>query len=272
MTTKKENYRNWDDLIFENRNKNYGAYQLRKEYDENLIIGTFITFSFIVLLFFIPKLIPEKDIPITGNGITPISEGKKVIKIEQPPSIERFEKVVTVKMENMVKMMKNMVVPVITKEQVDTDIPTNDEFKKANLGPQDMDGANLTYTGPAIVEKIEEKKVDPVENTTIFNTSNIEAQPEFPGGYAKMGKFLSETVVYPTRPKEMNIQGTVYVAFVVGRTGEITDIKIARGVSKELDEEAIRVIRLMPAWNPGTQGGKPVNVQFILPIKFKLVN
>ncbi len=114
---------------------------------------------------------------------------------------------------------------------------------------------------------IEEEEEEVVEER-IFMV--VENNPEFPGGDRARIKFLSKNISYPTMAKESGIQGTVYVTFVVEKDGSITDIRIARGIGGGCDEEALRVMKKMPNWKPGKQRGKPVRVQFSMPIKFTL--
>lgn len=98
----------------------------------------------------------------------------------------------------------------------------------------------------------------------------VEDQPGFPGGDEARMRFLQENLRYPTMARESGIQGTVFVTFVVERDGSVTDVRILRGVGGGLDEEAVRVVRMMPRWNPGRQRGQPVRVQFNMPIRFML--
>ena len=99
----------------------------------------------------------------------------------------------------------------------------------------------------------------------------VESMPEFPGGGQEaLFKYLQKEMKYPQVAKENGIQGTVFVNFVVGKDGKIRDVKILRGVNKMLDDEAIRVVKAMPAWSPGKQRGKSVSVSYNLPIKFTL--
>ncbi len=123
-----------------------------------------------------------------------------------------------------------------------------------------------------------------VPDITIFETSEpdevdtdevfvvADKMPEFPGGTLALMKFLRKNVHYPSLSQELGIQGRVYVQFVVNKRGEIVDVKIMKGVDAQLDEEALRVVKSMPAWTPGEQSGKAVNVSFQLPINFKLRN
>lgn len=98
----------------------------------------------------------------------------------------------------------------------------------------------------------------------------VESMPEFPGGDAARMKFLQENIKYPQMARESGIQGTVYVTFVVEPDGSVSDVRVLRGIGGGCDEEAVRVIQKMPRWNAGMQRGKPVRVQFNMPIKFTL--
>lgn len=118
------------------------------------------------------------------------------------------------------------------------------------------------YTPPAITEEEE------VAEAEIFTV--VEESPSYPGGDAGRIQFLQENIVYPQMARESGIQGTVYVTFVVERNGVVTDVRVLRGIGGGCDEEAVRVIKAMPKWNPGKQRGKPVRVQFNMPIKFTL--
>jgi len=107
-----------------------------------------------------------------------------------------------------------------------------------------------------------------ISESEIFTV--VEESPQYPGGDELRLKFLSENIKYPQAAREASVQGTVYITFVVEADGTITNIRVLRGIGKGCDEEALRVMKLMPKWLPGKQRGKPVRVQFNLPIKFSL--
>lgn len=109
---------------------------------------------------------------------------------------------------------------------------------------------------------------DEVVEAEIFTV--VESMPKFPGGPGAMMKYLGQNIEYPQMARESGINGRVFVTFVVETDGRVTDIKVLRGIGGGCDEEAIRVVKNMPKWNPGKQRGKPVRVQFNLPIKFTL--
>ena len=143
---------------------------------------------------------------------------------------------------------------------VDDDVEIEDEIEIDVEADQDTE---IEEYVPIEVEDDEE-----VEEAQIFTV--VESMPSFPGGDKARIRFLNENIEYPTMARESGIQGRVYVTFVVERNGMVTDVKILRGIGGGCDDEAIRVVKAMPKWIPGKQRGKPVRVQFTLPIKFTL--
>ncbi|MCD4696695.1 MAG: energy transducer TonB [Bacteroidales bacterium] len=119
-----------------------------------------------------------------------------------------------------------------------------------------------------VEEYIPEAAEEEEEEATIFTV--VESMPAYPGGDAARMKYLYDNIEYPQMARESGIQGRVFVTFVVERDGHITDVRVLRGIGGGCDEEAIRVIKNMPDWVPGKQRGKPVRVQFNMPILFKL--
>ncbi|MBP6977824.1 MAG: energy transducer TonB [Lentimicrobiaceae bacterium] len=116
----------------------------------------------------------------------------------------------------------------------------------------------------------------PVEDQQIVEETEepytfVEQMPDFPGGEAALREYLMKNVTYPQLAKESDVEGTVYVTFIVDKNGNISDIKVLRGIGAGCDEEAVRVISKMPRWNPGKQNGRPVPVRFNMPIKFQLI-
>ncbi len=119
-----------------------------------------------------------------------------------------------------------------------------------------------------VEEYIPIEEEDEEEETQIFTV--VESMPGFPGGEAARIRYLNENIKYPQMARESGIQGRVFVTFVVERNGAVTDVRVLRGIGGGCDEEAVRVIKNMPKWNAGKQRGKPVRVQFNMPILFKL--
>jgi protein TonB len=119
------------------------------------------------------------------------------------------------------------------------------------------------------VQEIVQVEEEVVDEEQIFMV--VESAPSFPGGIAALRQFLADNLTYPQIAREANIHGTVYMSFIVSKTGAISDINVLRGIGGGCNEEAIRVIGLMPRWEPGKQRGVPVNVRFTLPVKFQLL-
>lgn len=138
--------------------------------------------------------------------------------------------------------------------EIETDIEIDAEATELTEIPE--------YTPVAAAEEEE------VVEAEIFTV--VEESPSFPGGDEARIRFLTENIKYPQIARESSIQGTVYVTFVVEKNGNVTDVRVLRGIGGGCDEEAVRVIKAMPKWNPGKQRGKPVRVQFNMPIKFTL--
>ena len=116
--------------------------------------------------------------------------------------------------------------------------------------------------------KVEVEETEEPQEKVIFQV--VEEMPEFPGGMGEAMKFLAKNIKYPVAAQQAKIEGRVIVQFVVERDGSISDIHTVRSVSPELDAEAIRVVSLMPKWNPGKQRGKAVAVKYTMPIMFRL--
>ncbi|HNW70301.1 MAG TPA: energy transducer TonB [Bacteroidales bacterium] len=108
------------------------------------------------------------------------------------------------------------------------------------------------------------------EEKPIFTV--VEKMPCYPGGDSARIKFLAENIVYPQAAKEKGIQGVVYISFVIDEKGQVEDVRVLRGIGGGCDEEAMRIVKLMPNWIPGKSDGKNVRVQFNMPIRFTLTS
>lgn len=140
----------------------------------------------------------------------------------------------------------------------DSDLDSNIDFNSEMTGDEDITFVPVIETEPEVID------VDP----EIFVSAEI--MPEYPGGQMALLKFLANNVKYPISAQENGIFGRVFVSFVIDRTGEITNVRVARPVNPDLDKEAIRVVKSMPRWTPGYQQGRPVNVSYTVPINFVL--
>jgi len=141
---------------------------------------------------------------------------------------------------------------------------------KKSLGYSDKEMKNAEVATSYEMKGIKSRTMEDIETEEAEIFMVVEQMPEFPGGQAKLQAFLAENITFPETAKESGIQGTVYVTFIVRKDGRISDVKILRGIGGGCDEEALRVVKKMPRWKPGTQSGKNIDVQFNIPIVFKL--
>ena len=251
----------WEDLIFENRNKAYGAYVLRTVYTKNVLKGVGLTIVIVALLFYSPDIIAL----FKGAEVVEKAPPRKLVytELSAPPPIDKPKppppQVHLPKLQKVIKFVP----PKVVKEEVVEEIPTIEEIKQNEV-------ADVAVEGPTEIvfeEPVEEVVVEEDENK-IFTV--VEQQPEFQGGYEAMMNFIKKNMRYPASARRMGVDGTVYVSFVVSKDGSISEVKTIRGISADCDKEAMRVVSMMPPWRPGKQNGKPVFVRFVLPIKFKL--
>ncbi|WP_375585898.1 energy transducer TonB [Cyclobacterium xiamenense] len=144
------------------------------------------------------------------------------------------------------------------------EIPDEVEIEEKIEVNFDVDVQEETVIKEVVIEEapVEEKADE------IFDV--VENMPTPPGGMEGWNKYLSKNLKYPTQARRMGIEGTVYVVFVVNTDGSIQDVDILRGIGGGCDEEAMRVVKNAPAWEPGRQRGRPVRVKMRLPIRFKL--
>ena len=267
-----------DDIVFEGRNKDYGAYELRKIYSKyatrGLIIAVVSFIAFVLLAqvdySFLKKKNQETEISVETTDVDlpkdqPVDPTKPPPPPPPPPP--------------QAPQMKFVEMVVKKDDQVaDDEVHSQEELQEPKqISNQDKEGDNNASfvpkdpevpagNGPAVTEPAPIKE-EPKEDE-IFNI--VEEKPSFPGGPAELQKYLAKNIRYPDFAKENQIKGTCALEFVVEKDGSITDIKILKDIGGGCGEEAIRVIKSMPKWIPGKQRGMPVRVRFSMPVLFKL--
>jgi protein TonB len=246
-----------DEIVFERRNKLYGAYDLRRLYNRNLNRALLLAVAILIAGVAYPLISSyyaqarAKYIEKTASAefITMDKPKEEAPPPPPPPPPAALEQKV------------RFVAPVVTTEEVEE---TQDIFNQDDLNQKPIEAVAVEEE----VAVVKEEVIEVEEKKPIFTI--VEEMPSFPGGDEPRVKFLRDNIVYPQMAKENNIQGTVYVSFVVDSKGKVTDVRLLRGIGGGCDEEAIRVVKLMPPWNPGKQNGKSVRVQFNMPIRFTL--
>lgn len=263
-----------EDIVFQNRNKAYGAYTLRTDYQRVIKIALLGGIGLFCLAVGTPMILAnikqEDKIGITINlEDYKIPEPPKDIPVEPevtppPPQEEvKVHKTIAFNEPEIVEDDKATELPPDQDVLNNTDAQISSVTQEGELGeiPVDDPDRFKTAEGSAPVEvKVEEEKT----------FLSVETMPEFAGGNAALAKFLQKNLRYPRNASEVGIGGKVYVQFVVGKDGNISNIDILKGLGFGCDEEAQRVIKLMPRWNPGKQSGRNVSVKFTLPIVFQL--
>lgn len=246
-----------DEIVFQKRNKEYGAYAMRKAYrkmvNRSMIIGVSIALVAVLVPFFIWKQAANasEDVSVSAEMMDMANNKTEEAPPPPPPPPEQV-------MEEKAKFTA----PIVTSDTTEvTDISQDDLNQQTNT--------NINTNEEIVIEDDGgEEIIEEVIETPIFTV--VEEMPTFPGGDESRIKFLTENIKYPQMAKESGIQGTVYVTFVIDERGRVADVKVLRGIGGGCDEEAIRVVKMMPPWNAGKQSGKPVRVQFNMPIKFTL--
>lgn len=251
----------WDDLIFESRNREYGAYPIRKSYDDSIAKGFFTALLFAAFVFGAVQVASLLHIDVKA-----VSKPSTLTKITDLPIIirEQIMKKQEIKSEKVVN--KNLVERIVTHEVVTP--PQSNVAEPASNGTESVNGTDATISDGA--DNIADVGTIPVatELPKILDTAEI--MPQYEGGLKAMVRFLSKNVHYPGAAKNIGLEGIVYVRFVINNNGEVVDVQVIKGVSALLDNEAMRVVALMTKWRPGTQHGIPVNVRMVLPIKFQI--
>jgi protein TonB len=254
MKRKKEKVPGFDEIIFENRNKEYGAYVIRKRYFPNTLLsiigGTSLFTALVLLLSFAghSNLIatgPDPFWVIVSPDSSLIDPNKYKPEPPEDPAPE---------------IKVNRYAPPVIVEKLDSG-----DFEMMSVS--ELDSVTNEPVEPLIIPVAE---TDPVVATEPEPVIWVEEMPEFPGGQTALMKFINENIIYPEDAINNGIEGKVVVRFVVSADGSVKRIELLKGVDPLLDKEALRVVSLQPVWKPGRQNGNPAAVWFTVPVKFEL--
>ena len=257
MANEKKRYPSFDDIVFEGRNKEYGAYDIRRRYSRTMSISMLIGIIVILTAAIVPYIkaksiaqIKARDanevIAMMANDINQ-EEAAPPPPPPPPPPTEQ---------QTVVKYVAPVVVDSVKPDEAAKFMTADDVAE--------------TVVDEEVVEVIEQVQVEVQEEAPREVFVVVEEMPSFPGGDAELFKFIYDNIKYPELAKENNIQGKVILRFCVTYKGTVDQVSVVRGVDPSLDQEAIRVIKMLPLWKPGKQGGKPVNVWYSVPISFQL--
>lgn len=266
----------WVDLVFEGRNKAYGAYRLRKSTTKRNILAMVAVVLLLIVAFIILTVKNFVDEQRAKVAMTQVAELTNYKQPEKKAEVK--QKKVEVEPERVVERVKSSIkftAPVIKKDEEvkpDEELKTQDELMstKTAIGTFDVKG-NDDANGEVLKAKEVIAEPEPPkheEENKVFDI--VEQQPMFPGGPAALMKYLSDHTKYPVVAQENGVQGRVTVQFVVEKDGSISDVHVLRGVDPSLDKEAVRVVKSMPRWTPGKQNGINVRVNYRVPVLFRL--
>jgi protein TonB len=258
-----DNLRNrldFDDLLFETRNRDYGAYQLRKRYNSVIVTGIILASLVIVFAVVLPFILTPRNDNVLSGGLNYVQVHMENLEppidaIIVPPAPPPPE-------ETHIQEVVKYIPPVV----VDTVLPleptqaTADEIlAQSNIDKVD---ASATGTGDDLLSG-----QDGSETGETFFV--VEVMPMFKGGdVSKFAEWVARRTNYPQAAADKKIRGTVYLTFIVEKDGSVTNVTVVKGVDPLLDNEAVKAISESPKWTPGLQRGQPVRVRFSIPLNF----
>ncbi|MCH5319589.1 MAG: energy transducer TonB [Paramuribaculum sp.] len=271
----------WTDLIFEGKNKEFGAYKLRQgsigRHNRAMIVIVFFIALLFVLAFVVNTVIKSAEArPEDMNEQELMAMSTDEVQEEEPQEDEtpfQEPEVQEVLQEELLNTTKLTELNIVADNEVTEEIKSVEEqmADERAVGAVNEDRGvddiiNAQEHKEVVV--VEEKKPEPVVEHKVFEA--VEQMPTFPGGDKALYDFISSKLVFPQEAIEDNVGGRVSVRFVVKKDGSIGEAKIARGKHPALDKEALRVVKLLPKFIPGKQNGQAVDVWFTLPINFNL--
>lgn len=271
----------WVEMVFAGKNKEYGAYQLRKGTSGRNIKALLILVIAAALVggFLAWKVIEQKQ----AEEQQAYMEAMELAKLQQQAKKEEKKKEqVKPKIEPkkeipVARETQKFTAPVIKKDELvkeENQVKQMDKLdEKVAVGSENKEGtkdrlAEAVRSDIAVAAPPPPPAPKPEVSNKVFDV--VEEMPHFPGGPAALQAFLSSNTKYPVVAQENGVQGRVIVSFVVERDGSITDVRVVRSVDPSLDREASRVVRSMPRWSPGKQNGSAVRVKYTVPVVFRL--
>lgn len=271
----------WVDMVFAGKNKEYGAYQLRKGTSGRnikalliLVIAAALVGGFLAWKVIEQKQAEEQQAYMEAMELAKLQQqAKKEEKKKEPvkPKIEPKKEI------PVARETQKFTAPVIKKDELvkeENQVKQMDKLDdKVAVGSEDKEGVKdrtveAVRSEIAVAAPPPSPAPKPEVATKVFDV--VEEMPSFPGGNAALMSYLNSNTKYPVVAQENGVQGRVIISFVVERDGSISDVKVARSVDPSLDREAQRVVKSMPRWTPGKQNGQTVRVKYTVPVVFRL--
>ena len=275
MNDVKLNSPEWIELIFEGKNKEYGAYYLRNTSARRYIAGILAVLVFVIIVSLLPALIEKVKSSVNRNlgNISTTVELTNIKSIEEQVQEENIiRETEPVAPPPVLKSTIKFTPPVITEDENvrdDEQMISQEELNESKVqisiatveGVDDPDAVD-------IAELKEHKVIVAAKEEEVF--VSVEQMPQFPGGERALLEYLGKSIRYPVAAMENGVEGKVILRFVVNTDGTIGDFTVLQGADSSLNEEAVRVVSEMPQWSPGRQNGRPVRVYYTVPVHFKI--
>jgi protein TonB len=276
----------WRDLIFADKNKEFGAYQLRKASDKRHNMAfLYMLIGLVVVVILVIGYSKWSDYRDEQKALALQEQREKMMAAaiadqaeeevpEDEPEEQKFEQPEVEVPQEVLATVQVTQIAIVEADKVKNEVMDMETQKEDNTarGVVNQEGSDDADKFKAVQEQVVVKEPEPEvvkpKEEEIFVA--VEQQAEFPGGQAALMKWLSNNIRYPESAQQNDIQGRVVVKFVVEKDGSIGQATIAKGVDKDLDREALRVVKKMPKWQPGKNNGVAVRSYFNLPVTFKL--
>jgi protein TonB len=274
----------WTDVIFEGKNKEFGAYELRRQSDKRHNRAViFVLIGLILVLIggyfwgmYSDYRREQRELELQAQLEQQLAD-IAAAEAEEPEEVEEVPQAVEEPQreealpEDILNTIKDTEISIAADEEVTEDITSKDDVAESTAAAGsttfDQGTDDLNVVREHKEEIIVEEKHEPVKEE-IFTA--VEQMPQFPGGEGELLKYISTHIKYPTMAAENNIQGRVVVNFVVQKDGKVGEVVVLRGTDPDLDKEAVRVVKTLPNFIPGKMNGQAVSVWYTLPINFKL--
>ena len=272
----------WVDMVFAGKNKEYGAYQLRKGTSGRnikslliLVIAAALVGGFLAWKVIEQKQAEEQQAYMEAMELAKLQEQAKKEEKKKPEKVQ--PKIEAKKEIPVARETQKFTAPVIKKDELvkeENQVKQMDKLDdKVAVGSEDKEGVKdrtveAVRSEIAVAAPPPPPAPKPEVATKVFDV--VEEMPSFPGGQGALMQYLASNIKYPVVAQENGVQGRVIVSFVVERDGPISDVKVARSVDPSLDREAQRVVKSMPKWKPGKQNGSAVRVKYTVPVVFRL--
>lgn len=272
--------REWREIVFEGKNKDFGAYKLRESsparHTKAIVwVVIYVAIILVLLILSVSGVFskPEEE-QITTATVQEIAtvetEEEEIEEEEEQFQMPEPEEVVAPEEVANQQQVTDLLIVEDEKIEEDKQVKNQEDVLNNEAAVGAVDITEGTNDLNKIIVKEEVIAAPKVEEEQPMNIAMVEQKPEFNGGEAAMYKWLSENIVYPSAASEEGVQGRVVVEFVVGKDGSITNVRVLRPRHPALDKEAVRVVKAMPKWIPGRNNGQPVKVTYTLPVTFKL--